>query len=107
MEATTATLTRDMNEWTEEARDTSLGVDRAMDVYLCECSDPSCADVISLTRAEYEFVRSEPVRFAIAVNHENPEVDHVMSENRRFTTIETFYGLEAKIARTSDPRRSR
>ena len=106
-EATNQTVFREMNEWTEEESDATLGIDRAMDVYLCECSDSGCSDPINLTRAEYESIRAVPVRFAIAMNHENPEIDRVVAEQLRFATVEKFYGAAAKIARATDPRRAR
>jgi hypothetical protein len=104
-EATNETVFREMNEWTEEANDARLGADRDADLYLCECSDPGCTDPISLTRAEYEAVRSVAVRFAIALDHENPEIDRVLFENDRFATVEKFFRAGAQIARESDPRR--
>ena len=58
-----------------------------------------------MTRPEYESIRAVPIRFAIALNHENPEIDLVLFENLRFATVEKFYGVGAKIARASDPRR--
>jgi hypothetical protein len=76
-----------------------------MDTYLCECSDKGCTEAIHLTRSEYEAIRAEPRRFAIALNHENPEIDRVMSENVRFATVEKFFGIGAMIARATDPRR--
>ena len=104
LEATNETIFRAMNEWAEDVNDQRLGTLRPMDVYLCECSDRRCSDPISLTRPEYESVRAVPIRFAIALNHENPEIDLVLSENLRFATVEK-YGAGAKIARASDPRR--
>ena len=50
-------------------------------------------------------MRAVPVRFAIALDHENPEIDRVLFENRRFATVEKFFGAGARIARSSDPRR--
>jgi hypothetical protein len=104
-EAMNETIFREMNEWTEEENDDRLGTDRSMDSYLCECSDRACTEPISLTRDEYEEVRAVPVRFVIALNHENPEVDRVLLENTRFATVEKFFGEPAKIARATDPRR--
>jgi hypothetical protein len=104
-EATNQTIFREMNEWTEDGRDATEGIDRPMDIYLCECSDRRCTEPISLTRTEYEAIRAVPVRFAIAVNHENPEIDRVVAENARFATVEKFYGTSARIARDADPRR--
>ena len=104
-EATNETIFREMNEWSEGANDARPGADDRIDTYLCECSDRRCTEPIGLTRGEYEAVRAVPVRFAIAPNHENPEIDRVLFENPRFATVEKFYGAGAKIARSTDPRR--
>jgi hypothetical protein len=104
-EATNETVFRAMNEWSEDANDTNPGVDHHINTYLCECSDRRCSEPIGLTSPEYEAVRAVPVRFAIALNHENPEIDRVLFENPRFATVEKFYGAGAKIARSTDPRR--
>ncbi|MDQ5875161.1 MAG: hypothetical protein M3526_07250 [Actinomycetota bacterium] len=104
-EATNETVFRAMNEWSDDANDAYPDIHHRIFTYLCECSDPRCTEPIGLTRAEYEAVRSIPVRFAIALNHENPEIDWVLFENQRFATVEKFYGAGAKIARSSDPRR--
>jgi hypothetical protein len=104
-EATNETIFREMNEWSLEANGARPDIDHRIDTYLCECSDRRCTEPIGLTRGEYEAVRAVPVRFAIALNHENPEIDRVLFENQRFATVEKFYGAGAKIARTTDPRR--
>jgi len=78
---------------------------RCSSAYLCECGDARCSDPIRLTRSEYEGIRSEPTRFALALNHENPEIDSVITENERFATIEKSFGMASRIARASDPRR--
>ena len=104
-EATNETIFREMNEWTEEATDASLTPDKTQNWYLCECSDRRCSEPISLTHEEYESVRSVPVRFAIALNHENPEIDRVLHENSRFAVVEKVLRAGAQIARDSDPRR--
>lgn len=104
-QATNETVFRDMNEWTEDESDSRLGLDRPMDSYLCECSDKWCTEAISLTRSEYEAIRSVPNRFAIALNHENPEIDQVTSENQRFATVEKLFGIGMRIARATNPRR--
>jgi hypothetical protein len=104
-EATNEAIFRDMNEWTEEASDARFGIDRVMDVYLCECSDRSCTEAINLTRTEYEAIRAVPTHFAIALNHENPEIDDVTAENPRFATVNKFFGIGAKVARATNPRR--
>jgi hypothetical protein len=104
-EATNETVFREMNEWTEESNDARPGPHHEMAAYLCECSDQRCTDPIRLTRPEYEAIRAVPIRFAIALDHENPELDRVISENERFATVDKFYGVPARIARAADPRR--
>jgi len=104
-ESANQTVFREMNESTEEANDARWGLDRPMDAYLCECSDRRCTEPITMTRQEYEAVRGVSVRFAIALNHENPEIDRVLSENRRYAIVEKFFGAGARIARATDPRR--
>ena len=103
-EAANEAIFREMNEWAEGGIDARLGSSRRMDVYLCECSDGRCTEPIGLTRGEYEAVRAEPARFVIAMDHENPEIDRVVSENPRFAIVEKF-GESARIALASDPRR--
>jgi len=104
-EAINETIFREMNEWAEDDSDGREGHERTMDTYLCECGDARCSEPISLTRSEYEAIRSEPTRFALALNHENPEIDTVVAENERFMTIEKSFGAASRIAHASDPRR--
>lgn len=103
IETTSQTVFREMNEWIIEGL-TSLDGD-GTHVLLCECSDAICTRPIAMTNSEYEAVRTEPTRFAIALDHENPELDNVVAENVRFATIEKFYGPAVRIARSTDPRR--
>ena len=104
-EAVNGAVFRDMNEWTEAVSDARFGLDRPIDAYLCECSDASCTQSISVTRTEYEAVRAVPIHFVMAVNHENPEIERVASENLRFATVERCFGIGDRIARATNPRR--
>jgi hypothetical protein len=65
-----------------------LATDRVVEEFVCECSDGTCRRVIMLTRLEYESLRAYGARFAIALNHENPELDQVLEQNERFATSE-------------------
>ena len=98
------TVFREMNEWTMEAREGDR-VATLTNSYLCECSDCLCTAPIELKRAEYEAVRAVPINFAIAVNHENPEVDNVVVEHDRFAVVEKIGAAATGIARATDPRR--
>ena len=102
-EAINETRSRQTNEWIEAAND-RFGANNPMDEYRCECSDGMCADVVSLTRIEYEAVRADSVRFFIATNHENPELDRVIAEYDRYSVVSKVPGEPARIAMSSDPR---
>jgi hypothetical protein len=71
--------------------------------FLCECGQATCAEPVRMTRAEYERVRSNPVRFAVAPGHESPEVGRVLERTDRFFTVEKV-PEEQEIARATDPR---
>jgi hypothetical protein len=95
---------RDQNEWIAETRGAVALEHEIEEVFVCECSDPACRSRINLTRLEYEDVRGYPTRFAIATDHENPEVDQLVSEGRRFTIVQKIAGRAARIARETDHR---
>jgi hypothetical protein len=103
-EAINQTVFREMNEWTNEEIEND-SIDRLINTYLCECSDRLCTDPIQLTSSEYAAVRAVPINFAIALNHENPELDAVLAEYRRYAVVEKVPLFAAQIARRSDPRR--
>jgi hypothetical protein len=95
---------RDRNEWIETAS-TGYEAIRPIEAYVCECSFGGCTSILALTRSEYEGVRAHGTHFAIAVNHENPEIDRVVSENDRFAIVEKFLEMGRKLALETDPRR--
>jgi hypothetical protein len=98
------TRSREINEWIE-ARNDERDVDGLLDPFVCECGDSGCAEPINLTRLEYEAVRAEPTHFALALNHENPELDRVVDEHKLFTVVEKWLREAARIALATDPRR--
>jgi hypothetical protein len=96
------TRSRDINE----IEDAILGHPdgRGSNRYVCECSDASCMATISLTRVEYEQVRSHGTHFAIALDHENPELDLLIAEHEGFAVVQKLPGFPARLAIASDPR---
>jgi anti-anti-sigma factor len=101
-EARSQALFRAVNERIAElARDFGSN---ARGSFICECGNPECAQPIALTRAEYERVREHANRFAVALNHENPETETVVEENERFAVVESYAGEASQIARETDPR---
>ena len=103
-EATNQTRFRAVNESIETTTD-ALGVHEIRDVYVCECGDGECRTPIRLTREEYETVRGESTYFAIAVDHENPEIDRLVREHQRYAVVQKMPAAAVRIARETDPRR--
>jgi hypothetical protein len=93
---------RTQNEWVETAH----AAPKTLLAFVCECGDGECGRTITLTMAEYEFVRATSNRFAIALNHENPESEIVISECERFAVIDKIVGWGLRISRETDPRTS-
>jgi hypothetical protein len=95
---------RERNEWIATAS-TDYEAHRPIEEFVCECSYQGCTSILALTRAEYEGVRAEGTYFVIALNHENPEIDQIVSENDRFAVVAKFPEMPRRLARDSDPRR--
>jgi hypothetical protein len=102
-EATNQTRFRAINESIERTTD-ALGLHELLDVYICECGDGNCRAPIKLTREEYEGVRSESTHFVIASDHENPEIDRVVSEHLRYAVVQKMPASAVRIARETDSR---
>lgn len=50
-------------------------------------------------------VRGYSTRFAIATDHENPEIDQLVSEGGRYSVVQKVAGGSARMARQTDHRR--
>lgn len=94
---------RDRNEWIEGAND-RYGTIVELVQFACECSATGCESVIRLTRAEYEGVRRNGSHFVVARDHENPEIDTLLAESARYSTVSKL-GEGARMASEGDPRR--
>lgn len=94
---------RSANEAIESACDTAGH--QALETYICECSDAACTAPIMLSRDEYEKVRGFATHFAIALDHENPEIDALLIEYERYATVAKLPGVPARFAQDTDPRR--
>jgi hypothetical protein len=74
-----------------------------MDV-VCECGQAACAELVPLSRAEYEAVRSDPTQFAVKPGHEVIEVEDVVLRSESFFVVRKREGLPAAIAEVTDTR---
>jgi hypothetical protein len=71
--------------------------------YLCECAEIACLDRISVSQAEYENARSNPVWFLIVPGHDVVDIETVVETNERFALVEKNVGGRA-VAAATDPR---
>ena len=92
---------REVNERIAELAEEWNQVGTAL--FVCECSDPACAEALEIEPDEYEQVRADGARFVILKGHELPEVERVVDGNGRFIVVEKI-GRAATVARESDPR---
>lgn len=94
-------LFRDTNEAIERGQWPS---DPAKSVrFRCECSQLDCGAAVEITLAEYEQVRRSPRRFLVAVGHEIPEIETVVSRNPEYLIVEK-QDTAGQIASATDPR---
>jgi hypothetical protein len=90
-------LVRDVNERIEQI------ATAAHPEFLCECADEGCIETIELSIAEYEAIRSSPVRFPVKAGHDYPEFERVVQEHDGYVVVEKF-GEAGRVSRKLDPR---
>lgn len=71
--------------------------------FLCECADLDCVKTLRLTVAEYERIRTSPVRFSIAFGHDVPQVEDVVEVNEHHVIVQKR-GVAGEISAKLDPR---
>ena len=92
---------REINEAIEDAHAESPGRQIRM---ICECGRDECERVIAITVAEYEQIRSDPIRFAVTRDHVVPDVEEVVDRTDRFVVVTKREGTPMDIAIDMDPR---
>jgi hypothetical protein len=55
--------------------------------YVCECGRAGCAELVQLSRAEYERVRGDSQTFLILPGHEFPDAEDVVAGAERFMVV--------------------
>jgi hypothetical protein len=92
-------LRREVNEQRPQS-----GKDAEVVQFVCECSDPACEELLSLTIGEYEFIRRIPIRLVVRPGHVHDESERVlMEELGRFLVVEKF-GPSGEVIAHLDPR---
>jgi hypothetical protein len=65
--------------------------------FRCECWQASCDERILLSGREWEEVRSQSNRFAVAPGHVAPDIEAVVKERSHFWLVDK-YGETGRIA---------
>jgi hypothetical protein len=87
-------LRQEMNERRLEG-----GVEEARLDFLCECLNPGCRELVSITLDECEFVRKVPNRLVVRVGHADYASERVlMEEPGRFQVVERFESADDVVA---------
>jgi len=94
---------REVNERIQQVADSFKLKDDQLDI-LCECARAECVDRISIKRAEYEELRSDPHQFAIRPGHDEPDVERVIASKKGYDIVQKFRGAPERIAEETDPR---
>jgi hypothetical protein len=79
---------RELNERIEKAARANGETMQELEEFVCECASLDCTMRIPLKLAEYEAIRSHPNRFAIALNHDRPDMEVVVDKLPRYWVIE-------------------
>ena len=61
---------REANEGIREAAEEHLADGDEQVPFLCECADPNCRELVLLTLAEYQLIRSDPRLFVNVAGHQ-------------------------------------
>jgi hypothetical protein len=98
-------LFRAINERIRELAGRFEMVDDEPTSFLCECSDETCVERIALTTAQYDELRTLPVRFVVTPGHEaTPLVEQVLFRSPEFSIVRKV-GIAADVVRElSDPK---
>jgi hypothetical protein len=94
---------REVNERIEDLADRFELKNEPLDL-VCECGDADCVRRISMTRAEYEELRSDPRQFAVHPGHDYPDVEEIVDRRKGYDIVSKNRGIPEQIAEQTDPR---
>jgi hypothetical protein len=98
-------LFREVNERVAEvAAEFAGGAPTEKVDFTCECGRADCSETIAMTLAEYEAIRAEPTHFAVAPEHEQPEIETVIRRLTGYFVVEKRDDDAQEVARDTDPR---
>jgi hypothetical protein len=99
-------LFREVNERVAEVATHFIEVETSAEQinFACECGRADCAEPITMTMVEYEAIRAESTHFAVAPEHELPEIESVVARHPTYFVVEKREEDAQEVARETDPR---
>src|SRR5215212_7458328 len=94
---------REVNERINDLAENFQLEDQPLDL-VCECGDPTCVERISMSRDEYEELRSEATHFAVFPGHEKGEVEAILERRGGYDIVRKREGGPSELAQATDPR---
>jgi hypothetical protein len=94
---------REVNERIEALAQTFELKDDPLDL-VCECGDAACVQRITMSRDEYEQLRSNAHHFAVYTGHEMPDVEEVILEMKGYDVVSKDEGVPEQVAEETNPR---
>jgi hypothetical protein len=94
---------REVNERIEDLAETVDLKTQPLD-FVCECGDAECMERLTMTRGEYEQLRSDAHQFAVHPGHEYPDVESVIARRKGYDVVVKNRGAPEQIAERTDPR---
>jgi hypothetical protein len=94
---------REVNERIEALAQTFELKGEPLDL-VCECGDAACVQRITMSREEYEQLRSNAHHFAVYSGHEIPDVEEVVSQRKGYDIVSKDKGIPEQVAEETNPR---
>jgi hypothetical protein len=89
-------LFREVNERIDQLQ-SDLGGSNTFEI-VCECGTAECVERFSITNGEYETLRQDVHRFAVAPGHERPELERTVERRDGYLVVEKTDPDAAKAA---------
>ena len=96
-------LLRELNDRIEEVgKGLRTEDDQTLD-FRCECGSSDCDTFVSMTVREYEHVRLDNDRFAVAPGHEDQQIERVVERAERYVIVDKLPKVEPLVGADGEP----
>ena len=96
-------LWREVNDRIEELDEELRILPDDLLEFHCECGNAECEARISMTPDEYREVRRQRDTFALAIDHEDDVIEHVVKRTERFIVVDKVAFVERDVGADGIP----